>query len=69
MIAGMKEYRIMAYFKKVYDPRSYKRKMFGSREEAENMLPEAIRYYSGYKYYDLMERVVIESREVGDWKE
>lgn len=62
----MKEYRIMAYFTKVYPPRSYKRKIFYDKAEAEKFWHEAIEYYSNYKYLD---RVVIENRSVTDWKE
>lgn len=62
----MKEYRIMAYFTKVYGPRSYKRKIIGSREEAEKLLKAAKKYYSSYNYFD---HVCIESREVTNWEE
>lgn len=62
----MKEYRIMAYFTAVYSPRSYKRKVFAVKEEAEKLLLEALDYYSSYKYLD---RVVIESRNVTNWEE
>ena len=62
----MTEYRIMAYFTEVYGPRSYKKKIVTDKEEAEKLLIEAKEYYSSYKYLD---KVVIESREVTNWKE
>ena len=62
----MKEYRIMAYFTVVYSPRSYKRKVVTTKEEAEKLLSEALDYYSSYKYLD---KVVIESRDVTNWEE
>ena len=65
----MKEYRIMAYFNadapKGYQSRSYKRKVFTTKEDAILMFPEACIYYAGYKYLD---RVVIESRVVSEWE-
>lgn len=61
----MKEYRIMAYFTKVYPPRSYKRKIFNNKEDAEKILEKAKKYYATYNYLD---KVVIETREVSDWK-
>ena len=61
----MKEYRVMAYFTDVYAPRSYKRKIVNTLEEAEKLLKAAKRYYSSYKY---LSRVVIESREVTEWR-
>ena len=64
------EYQIRAYFKedapRGYLPRSYKRKIVESLDEAKKLLEEAKRYYSTYKYLD---RVVIEEREVGVWEE
>lgn len=64
----MKEYRVMAYFKedapKGNQPRSFRRKIVRSPEEASELLQEALQYYSEYKYID---RVVIETREVTDW--
>ena len=70
---NMTEYRIMAYFTNIYSPRSYKRKIFNTLEEAEKVYKEAVNYYSGsgssifcgYKYLD---KVVIESREVTEWR-
>ncbi len=65
----MKEYRIMAYFKTdVYGPRSFGRKIFRTREDAERSYPEAEEYYHNHTYNRHIERVVIESREVGEWK-
>lgn len=61
----MIEYRVMAYFTKVYTPRSYKRKIVTTWEEAVKLLEKAKDYYSGYNY---LEKVVIESREVTAWK-
>ncbi len=62
----MKEYRIMAYFTDVYAPRSYKRKIVTNKDEAEKLFQEAKEYYSTYKYLD---KVVIESREVTEWRQ
>lgn len=64
----VKEYRIMAYFSEIYLPRSYKRKLFHTRKEAEAMYPEAKAYYSGASYARYLDRVVIESRLVTGWK-
>ena len=64
-----KEYRIQAYFTDTYPPRSYKRKIFHSKEEAEAVYPEAKEYYSGYPYAGRLLKVVIESRPVVEWKE
>lgn len=61
----MTEYRVMAYFSEVYSPRSYKRKVVTTKEEAEKLLQEALKYYSSYKY---LIKVVIESREVSEWR-
>lgn len=61
-----REYRVKAYFTEVYLPRSYKRMVVTDPEEAQKLLKEAKKYYSSYKYLD---RVVLESREVGEWKE
>lgn len=61
----MIEYRVMAYFSEVYGPRSYKRKIVTTKEEAEKLLQEALKYYSSYKY---LVKVVIESREVSEWR-
>lgn len=44
----MTEYRVMAYFTKVYAPRSFKRKIVNTKEEAEKLLEKAKRYYSEY---------------------
>ena len=62
----MKEYKVMAYFTEVYPPRSYKRKVTTNLTEALRLLKKAKEYYSSYKYLD---RVVLESREVEEWKE
>lgn len=64
-----KEYRIRAYFTDTYPPRSYKRKIFHSREEAEAMYPEAREYYSGHPYTGRLLKVVIESRPIVGWEE
>ena len=64
----MREYRVMAYFAQVYAPRSYKRKIVGTLYEAEKLLKEAKEYYSSDKYHGYLMRVVIESREVGEWR-
>ena len=65
----MKEYRVRAYFRddapRGYEPRSYKRKVTNDPHEAEIMLKEAKEYYSKYAYLD---KVVLESREVGRWE-
>ena len=47
----MKEFRIMAYFSDdapahSYQPRSFKRKIYTCREEADEALKEAREYYS-----------------------
>lgn len=65
----MREYRIQAYFKEVYQTRTFKRKVFSSFEEAEKMLPEAVEYYSGERYLGRLKKCVIESRSVGSWEE
>lgn len=64
----MKEYRIQAYFKEVYQPRTYKRKIFNTLAEAEKVLPEAVEYYSGERYLGRLKKCVIESRTVDSWK-
>lgn len=64
----MTEYRIMAYFTQVYTPRSYKRKIVTTKEEAEKLLQEAIEHYSSYKYHGYLDKVVIQSREITEWK-
>lgn len=66
----MKEYRIMAYFSDdapphSYKPRSYKKKIYTTREEAEEALKEAKEYYSKYRY---IECVLIEQRNISKWK-
>ena len=62
--------KLMVYFSddapRSYTFRSYKRKIVTDLKEAEKILKEAKRYYKTYKFVD---RVVIESREVSDWKE
>lgn len=62
----MKEYRIEAYFSEVYTPRSYKRMVFRDLEAAKKVFVLAKEYYSNYPY---LEKVVIEEREVTEWKE
>ena len=63
----MTEFRIWATFSgNVYGDRSYKRKIFRTREDAEKCLPEARAYYSSYKD---IKNVEIQSREVSDWTE
>ena len=67
----MKEFRIMAYFTEEapahsYQPRSFKRKIYNNREDAEEALKEAREYYSRYRYID---RVLIEQRNVSEWEE
>lgn len=66
----MKEYRIMAYFKdnapKGNQPRSFRRKVVSTSQEAEQLLQDALLYYERYAYID---RVIIESREITEWKE
>ena len=66
----MKEYRVMAYFKKDAplgnQPRSFRRKIVNSYEKAITLRDEALMYYDKYRYID---KVVIESREVSDWEE
>ena len=70
MIHSSYEYRIMAYFNgTVYGPRSYKRMVFTSKEEAERYLPQATQYYSSGPYKRDIHKVVIETREVSEWKE
>ena len=61
----MIEYRVMAYFSEVYGPRSYRRKIVTTKEEAEKLFQEASKYYLSYKY---LIKVVIESREVSEWR-
>ena len=41
----MYEYRIRAYFTEVYLPRSYKRRIFDSFEDAKAVIDEATEYY------------------------
>ena len=64
-----KEYRIQAYFTDTYPSRSYKRKIFHSKEEAEAVYPEAKEYYSGHPYTGRLLKVVIESRPIMEWAE
>lgn len=64
----MKEYRIMAYFTQIYTPRSYKRKIVGTLYEANKLLEEAKEYYSSDQYHGYLDKVVIESREVTEWR-
>lgn len=69
----MKEYRIMAYFTDIYPPRSFKRKVYKTREEAEKDFPEADEYYhmltSRMRTKEADVKVVIEERRVTDWSE
>jgi hypothetical protein len=67
----MQEFRIRAYFSDdapphSNQPRSYKKKIYTSQEEAEVALKEAREYYSRYRY---IEEVVIEQRNVTKWKQ
>jgi hypothetical protein len=67
----MMEYRIFASFNEKpgiapVAPRSFKRKIFSSREEAEKCLPEAIEYYSSC-FAKLDPVVCIQSRFVSAW--
>ena len=64
----MKEYRVMAYFSEIYSPRSYKRKTVGTLYEAEKLFKEAEEYYASDQYHGHLDRVVIESREVTEWR-
>ena len=59
------EFRIMAYFTAVYQPRSYKGHIYTTYEDARKEFPEAYKYYQGYKY---LYRVQIEARSVSKWK-
>lgn len=61
------EYRIMAYFSEEssYGPRSYKRKVFTSYQEALAVYDEAVDNYSSYKGFD---KAVIERRKITDWE-
>lgn len=62
---GDYEYRVRAYFNSdSYGPRSYKRKVVSTEEDAKRLLEEALEYYASYKYLD---RVVIEKRRVEGW--
>ena len=67
----MKEYRIMAYFTDIYSPRSYKRKIYKTREEAEKDFPEAEEYYhmlaSRMRAKGADVKVVIEERQTTEW--
>ena len=66
----MKEYRVMAYFKdnapKGNQPRSFRRKIVNTYEQAVTLRNDALMYYEGYRYID---KVVIESRETSEWEE
>ena len=65
----MYEYRIRAYFTEVYPPRSYKRRIFDSFEDAKAVIDEATEYYRSSQYMDRLNRVVIEKRMISSWKE
>ncbi len=65
----MYEYRIRAYFTEAYPPRSYKRRIFDSYEDAKAMIAEAAEYYGSSQYMDRLDRVVIEKRKISSWKE
>lgn len=60
----------MAYFTEDaplgYQPRSFRRKIVNSYEKAVTLRNEALTYYGEYAY---IKKVIIESREVTDWKE
>lgn len=62
----MKEYRIRAHFREVYAPRSYKRMILQDLDEAKIVLEQAKEYYASYPY---LIDVVIEEREVSEWRE
>lgn len=61
----MKEYRVRAYFSKVYTPRTYRKKVTTDLEEARRIFKEAVDFYNGYNY---LIKVVLEEREVSDWE-
>lgn len=61
----IREYRVMAYFSKVYAPRSYKRKVTTDLKEAKRLFEEAKDYYYGYNY---LTKIVIESRVISEWE-
>lgn len=60
-----------AYFNgSVYRKRSYKRKIVYTEPEARQLYNEAVDYYNSSSYYTkYLNRVVIEEREVSDWRE
>ena len=65
----MKEYRVRAIFKDWPD-RTYKRKVTTSFKEALILKMEANEYYwSKRLYWGHIEDVVIEEREVTEWKQ
>ena len=65
----MTEYRATAYFHgNVYAPRSYKRKTVYTLEDAEKLYDDAVKYYSRQSYAKYFDKVVIETREVTEWK-
>lgn len=65
----MKEYRVMAYFQddapRGNQPRSFRRKIVNTPEDAKLLWEDAMMYYENYRY---IEKVVIESRDVDEWK-
>ena len=65
----MYEYRIRAYVTEVYPPRSYKRRIFDSFEDAKAVIDEATEYYRSSQYMDRLNRVVIEKRMISSWME
>lgn len=57
----------MAYFTDVHKPRSYRRKVFDSFEDALQVLPDAEEYYSKKAYQKYFDKLQIECREVTPW--
>ncbi len=64
----MKEYRIKAEFSDVHAPRTYRRKVFTDRHEAEMALVEAKRYYEAEPFSKYNPQVFIECRSVTEWE-
>ena len=62
------EYRIMAYFKTdVYAPRSYKRKIYETKDAALQELEQATAYYHTHPYEMHLDKVVVEKRTCTPW--
>lgn len=64
----MKEYRIRAEFTENLPPRTYRRRIYTDRREAEQDLEAAREYYSGAPYENHNPKVFIECREVTQWQ-